>query len=427
MSGGKKVPEGRLARAARLAGLGVRTGVGFLRASGPSSEGDTLARATAETLGNLRGLAAKLGQMASYVDGIVPESHAAAYETALAGLRSAAPRSPWTDVKRTLEDELGKPVDDVFASFDTEPLASASIGQVHAARMRDGTRVAVKVQHAGIEAAMESDLANASMIEGLAKMAGAGRFDPKAMLEVVRARFREELDYLHEASNVDHFAKVHATDPRIVIPRVLHAVTTRRVLTTTFESGATFEDAIRADEPSRRAWANTLWRYVFRGNLVGGRFNADPHPGNYAFRPDGVVVFFDHGCIQTVDDAAREAAHALHLAALDGDEGRFRDRVPALVGSKPGRLEDAAVAYMKVAMQPLLHDRYRITRPYTADLLARMKTMAKAAKDAPKEEFFSMRPEQLFMNRLQFGFYSVLARLDVEGEYRAAERTFLAP
>ena len=173
----RDVPGGRLGRLTRLAQVGARTGASFLF----SRDGKGAAEQAAEVLGSLRGLAAKVGQMASYVDGMVPDEHRDNYEKAMTGLRAAAPASTPSAIMRVIEQELGKPVSELFASFDETPLASASIGQVHRATLPDGRAVAVKVQHPGIERAIESDLKNGSVLEGMLSMLGPRALNTKQM------------------------------------------------------------------------------------------------------------------------------------------------------------------------------------------------------------------------------------------------------
>jgi predicted unusual protein kinase regulating ubiquinone biosynthesis (AarF/ABC1/UbiB family) len=388
-----------------------------------------IAKQAANVLGNLRGLAAKLGQMASYVDGFVPEERRDAFEASLKVLRAQAPRSSASDIRRTIENELGAPIDRLFEAWDDEPIASASIGQVHRARLRgdlmEGIEVAVKVQHPGIERAVESDLASASILEGLGAMVGGRRFDTKGNLEVICARFREELDYGLEATRLAAFARIHEGDRHIVIPRLVPTRSSRRVLTTELLDGAALEDVASEAEASRRAWAQTLWRFVFKGNLVGGMFNADPHPGNYLFKDDGRIAFLDYGCVQVIPEDGRDAARSLHRAAVERNEDAFTHWLDVLIRSKPGELRELARAYTRHCFEPLFGSPYHITRPYAASLVTKMKHMGGAVRKLPDEQIFSMPPEMLFMNRLQFGFYSVLARLDVEVDYAEIERSFL--
>jgi predicted unusual protein kinase regulating ubiquinone biosynthesis (AarF/ABC1/UbiB family) len=418
--GSVKVPAGRLGRLARLAAAGVRSGAGMLL----ERDGSSGAKAAADALGTLRGLAAKVGQMASYVDGLVPEAQREAYEASMKALRAQAPRSSAAEIRAMVEEELAGPIDRLFADWDDAPVASASIGQVHRARLHDGLEVAVKVQHPGIVRAVESDLANAGMVEHLVGAFGGKRFDTRAMLRVVRERFREELDYVLEASRLSAFAELHAGDPAVRIPALVEGHSTRRVLTTAFARGLGFDDACLAPEASRRAWAEAMWRFVFKGTLVGGMLAADPHPGNYVFHEGGVVTFLDFGCVQPMGGTRRERAVRLHRAAIERDEEAFKLAVSAMIETVPGRLEDSARAYTRLCFAPLFESPYRITRRYAASLVEDMKTMALLARKIDKKEFFTLPSDMVFSNRLQFGFYSVLARFDVEVDYARVEAAF---
>jgi predicted unusual protein kinase regulating ubiquinone biosynthesis (AarF/ABC1/UbiB family) len=420
MSENRRIPESRLGRFARLAAMGVRTGAGML----VDKRGTSAAEHAAEVLGNLRGLAAKVGQMASYVDGLVPEQHAPAFEASLKALRAQAPRSSAQAIRALVEDELRAPIDTLFAEWDDVPIASASIGQVHRARLPDGREVAVKVQHPGIARAVESDLANASFLESFVGVLGGRRFDSRTLLEVVQTRFREELDYVREAGSIRTFAALHAGDPTVIVPVLVDACSSARVLTTELARGGTFEQACEAPETEREAWARTMWRFVFKGTLVGGLLNADPHPGNYVFHEGGRVTFLDYGCIQPIFDR-RLTAGKVHRAALARDEAAFAHAVTIMVASKPGPLEELAVSYTRKCFDVLFDSPYRITKPFAASLVDGMRDMALAARKVSEAEFFTMPAEMLFVNRLQFGFYSVLARLDVEVDYAEVERGFI--
>jgi predicted unusual protein kinase regulating ubiquinone biosynthesis (AarF/ABC1/UbiB family) len=417
----RKVPQGRLGRLARFATIGVRTGAGLLL----DRSGASGAKHAAEVLGTLRGLAAKVGQMASYIDGVVPEGQREAYEATMKALYAAAPRSSPALIRAQVEEELGAPMDRLFSRWIDEPLASASIGQVHVAEMHDGREVAVKVQHPGITRAVESDLSNAGFLEGLATAMGWERIDPKKILAVIRQRFREELDYRLEAERILRFADLHAGDPHVRIPALVTSHSTRSVLTTELARGASFEEACASAPDERSAWARTMWRFVFKGTMIGGILNADPHPGNYVFHPEGRVTFLDFGCVQELDGRHQELSRRVHLAALARDEAAFRRAVATLIRAKPGPLEDMAVAYTRRIFEPMFDSPYRITKNYAASLVGGMKEMGRLALSVKQHEWFAMPPDMVFINRLQFGFYSVLARMDVEVDYASVERGFL--
>jgi predicted unusual protein kinase regulating ubiquinone biosynthesis (AarF/ABC1/UbiB family) len=421
MSKDKGVPTGRLGRFVKLAGVGARASVDLLAQRGS----EKIAERTAEVLGNLRGLAAKLGQTASYVDGFVPETHRAVYEKALGALRTAAPHSSASAIRALVEEELGAPIAKLFATWADEPFASASIGQVHRAELPNGHVVAVKVQHPGIDRAIESDLSNVSLLEGFVGALGPRALNSGAVLEEVKTRFREELDYRLEAERQEQFRLLHAADAKISIPRVVRERSARRVLTMDLVHGATLEEAALASPEQRLSYAETLWRFVFKGNLVGGMFNADPHPGNYLFQPDGSVIFLDFGCIQPIRGDRIEAARDLHRAALKRDEPAFKRAAAVILESKGGSYEEAATAYSRRCFEPVFASPFRITTEFASSLVHEIKSVKEQlwAKD---KSFVQLPSGMLFMNRLQFGFYSVLARLDVTVDYAAIERQFLS-
>lgn len=421
MSSHSRVPSGRLSRLARLAAVGARIGVASLR------DGDALssARNAAIVLGRLRGLAAKVGQMMSYVDGFVPEGQQQVYEQALASLRANAARTSPGQARVVVEQELGASLRELFDTWEEEPIASASIGQVHRARLHDGTRVAVKVQHPDIAKAVESDLANAGVLEAMVETMVGSHFETGRLLEEAKQRFREELDYDLEACRQRSFARLHSGDAHVVVPRVIGSHSRRRVMTSELVDGLSLEQACGASEGERRAWAETMWRFVFRGNLVGGTFNADPHPGNYLFQPDGRVAFLDFGCVQPSRPKAHVWAVAAHRAALQRDDTALREVTLRLLDARPGRHADMVHAFMRACLDPLFSSPYRITRPYVAGLVRQLRASALESRKLAAHEFSAMPEGVLFMNRLQFGFYSVLARLDVAVDYAAVERGFI--
>jgi predicted unusual protein kinase regulating ubiquinone biosynthesis (AarF/ABC1/UbiB family) len=415
-------PTKRLTRLLRLAEVGARSGTALLYERGAESA----ARRAAEVLGNLRGLAAKVGQMASYVDGFVPEAQRELYQNALTQLQAAAPRSSPQAARALVEAELGQPIESAFQSWESEPFASASIGQVHRATLFDGRQVAVKVQHAGIEAAVESDLSNIGLLQGLVSGLGPKSLNARAVYDVIRARFREELDYRLEASNAAFFTELHRGDRQIHVPAVVLSHSRRRVLTTELTQGMTLDEASLQEEPLRRELARVLWRFVFKGNLIGGRFNADPHPGNYIFHPDGSISFLDFGCVQAFDPEHVTHSRAVHWAAIQRDEAGFRRHVVALLGTRGGSYEHHALGYSRHCFEPLFASPFRIDRAYVSELADWIGTLKKQmfAKDG---SFVQLPPNMVFLNRLQFGFYSVLARLNVSVDYAAVEREFLPP
>lgn len=417
----RTIPKGRLSRLTRLATLGAQTGVNLLT----SKDGSSAALKAAEVLGNLRGLAAKVGQMASYIDGAVPDAYRSAYETALVSLRAATQTSPPDAIRTAVERELGGKIEELFAVWEHEPFASASIGQVHRARLDDGRWVAVKVQHPGIEQAVESDLRNAGLIQAMAGTVLPRAVDTKRLFNDIRARFREELDYKREAENQRTFSRIHTGDVQILIPQVVSERSSRRVLTTELVAGATLEDAAKSTEEQRISYASTLWRFEFKGLLLHGIFNADPHPGNFLFQSGNRIAFLDFGCVQPMEERLRLAANVLHAAAVRRNESDFYSAVTQMLSTRGGSYERAISAYVRRCFQPIFDSPFRITSDYVKEVVLGIRALK--SELFAKDKSFVMPPRGLaFMNRLQFGFYSVLARLNVAVDYAEIERKILA-
>jgi len=410
-----------MGRFVRLAGLGARTSASLLF----SKTGESAAERAAEVLGTLRGVAAKVGQMASYVDGIVPEGQREAYELALRKLRDQAPTSSGAEIRALVERELGSSISDLFVDWEDEPVASASIGQVHRARLADGRVVAVKVQHPGIAKAVESDLENVGMLESMVGTLVGKGVNSRGILNEVKTRFREELDYRLEARRQTEFAQIFRGDPQIRVPQVVAERSSSSVLTSEFVTGVGLDEAAKYSEAERRAYAEALWRFVFKGNLVGGMFNADPHPGNYVFQPEGQIAFLDFGCVQPIHGGRLGPARALHRAACARDEAGFAQQVRVIMETRGGLYEDLAIAYSRRCFEPLFSSPYRVTREFVRQLVVEIGDM-KQVMFKKGGNFVPLPEGMVFMNRLQFGFYSVLARLDVEVDYAAVERAFMA-
>jgi len=422
MTDERNIPQGRLGRLARFAAAGARTGASLLL----DRDGDGAARRAAELLGTLRGVATKLGQMASYVDGVIPDGQRDVYETAMRGLQAAAPSSSWVSIRRRVEDELHAPLESLFDAFEERPLASASIGQVHRAMLKDGTAVVVKVQHPGIDRALESDLANTGLLEALLNAMGGRRINASAMFEELRTRFMEELDYSLEAQRQEQFAQFHTGDPTVRVPGVVATHSSQRVLTSTLATGMGFEAMLQTPEAERRKYAETMWRFVYKGNLLAGMFNADPHPGNYFFGENGVVTFLDFGCVQPIHQPLLTHARVLHDSALKRDEAAFSEAARLMSGTRPGRYGDMAVKFIRRCFEPVFSSPFRMTRPYAAELLHMLRAQAAESRTLADHEVTEMPKGILFLNRLNFGFYSVLARMDVTVDYAAVERAFMA-
>lgn len=418
-----RVPTGRLRRLAHLAKTSATTGVAMLK---QADDVATKVERTTEVLSNMRGMATKVGQMASYVDGVIPDQHRMVFEKSMAKLQSKAHTSTASDIRRVVEEDLGAPIAALFAEWEDEPLASASIGQVHRARLPDGRAVAVKVQHPGIGEALEADLDNGVVVKMAIDMLGMRRLEANRFHAEIRERFLEELDYRLEARRQAEFRGLHQDDPGIYVPEVHLDHTAPRVLTTELVSGKPFLVAIHAREQARAQYAATLWRFVYGSMVLGGWFNADPHPGNYLFGEDGRITFLDFGCVEEIPLLRRQTVVRMHRAAAAHDWATARQAGTVLLETRGGAYEERALDYLLQILRPVSESPFRFTPEYVRHVVQMFKDNFKDfGKGVEGDGFVPLPPGMIFLNRLQFGFYSILARLNAEVDYRAVEEGFL--
>ena len=240
------------------------------------------------------------------------------YHEELAKLQDAAPPVSSDAVEEVVTAELGQPVEEMFASFDREPLAAASIGQAHAATLRDGTEVVVKVRRPGVVEKIEEDL---RILQSLAVRANhrweiAEQYDVVALAQEFAQTLRAELDYVREARNAERFAENFADDPGVHVPRVFWETSTSRVLTLERLRGIKVSDveALDAAGIGRKELAERAARITLDMIFEHGFFHADPHPGNFFVEPDGTLGIIDFGMVGTVDERTQDQLAQLLLA-----------------------------------------------------------------------------------------------------------------
>jgi predicted unusual protein kinase regulating ubiquinone biosynthesis (AarF/ABC1/UbiB family) len=251
------------------------------------------AQDVADTLGTMKGVLMKIGQLASYVD----DSLTPPARRVLSRLQDSVPPMSAELAAGVIEAQLGAAPERIFKEWDPLPIAAASIGQVHRAITVDGQAVAVKVQYPGIAEAIAADLGNVALIRSLLKMAVPSQ-DVASLIEELRERISEELDYLREAENQRLFAAYFDGHPTIRVPKIIDELSTARVITSELSAGARFGEMLGWPQEEKDLAAETIYRFTFR-SLYGLRaFNGDPHPGNYLFEPDGRVTFLDFGLVK---------------------------------------------------------------------------------------------------------------------------------
>jgi predicted unusual protein kinase regulating ubiquinone biosynthesis (AarF/ABC1/UbiB family) len=421
------IPGGRLERTAPLVGLGART-VGEAAVSGLRSRltgADSTefhvrtAERYVELLGRSKGALMKAGQMLSFVSlgPAVPAEFQTIYQAALTRLRSAAPPMAPELARTVLERELGRRTESAFAEFDWEPLAAASIGQVHAARMHDGRAVAVKIQYPGVAAAIRADLKNTELIAtflglifGLSPT--KANFDIRGTAREMSARISEELDYRLEAANQAWFAEIYRGHPFIHVPWVNGELCTDRVLTQELVEGRSWSEALACEQHLRNQWSEAIFRFLFGSYHRFYMFYADPHPGNYLFHDDGSVSFLDFGCVKRFSREQAELMNTIVRECLRGNVGgTWRACVEGGFYRSSGSLTPEEVfAYWREPYEMYWGEQpFTITSEYVAAWIERRYSPSGASGNAFRG--LCAPGEYTIMGRIEVGSMSVLAGL----------------
>lgn len=269
----------------------------------------------------------KFGQMLSTRSDLLPPE----YLEELAKLQDAAPHVAWDDIQETIVEELGYEISEVFAEFDPEPLAAASIGQAHAAMTLDGQEVVVKVRRPGVVEQIHEDL---EILRNLAVNASrhwdvAEEYDLVGLVQEFSDSLRTELDYLLEAQHAEQFAANFASDPSVHIPKIFWGTTTSRVITMERLRGIKINDlaALDAAGIDRPALAERIVRINFKMMFEDGLFHADPHPGNFFIEAGGRIGLLDFGLVGRVDEETQRQLVHLLFAVTSRDTERLVDAV----------------------------------------------------------------------------------------------------
>ncbi|MGZ4680704.1 MAG: ABC1 kinase family protein, partial [Ilumatobacteraceae bacterium] len=373
--------------------------------------------AIADRLGNMKGAMMKLGQMASYVDEGLPEP----MRVALAELQSNAPPMSADLAAEVIERELGGPPEKVFVEWDPQPIASASIGQVHRAVVADPATgleraVAVKVQYPGVGAVIEADLRNASLLGAILKQ-GFGGLDPDEMVAEIRERLIEELDYTLEAVNQQAFAEFYRGHPFISVPEVIASHSTPRVLTTELVTGATWQEMVQWPQHERDLAGECLFRFVFRSLYGMRRFNGDPHPGNYLFHGGGRIAFLDFGLVKRfTDDEMATFVGMVKSAAYDHDASAFRGVVEEAGLLRRGApADDTAIGEYFSQFYESVRDDKVVT--WSSEYASRI-VRHTFDRTSPISQYATVPRAFVFIQRINLGLYALLGELRATGNYR---------
>ncbi len=418
---------GRLGRASKIARIGLTAASGAAKAGARSRFGDSdagvdhaaAAKRIADVLGEMKGAAMKIGQLISLVDMDLPPEVRTAYHDALAQLRDAAPPVDTDAIISVITESLGKPLDDLFATFDRTPLAAASIGQVHAATLHDGREVVVKVQYPGVAQAVRDDLANAEVFAPLARVFSPNQ-ELEPLLEELRERIEDELDYLREAQYQRAFANRYAGHPFIEVPGVVQELCSDVVLVSDRVHGRRFDDVVaEGDHELNQRVGEIIFRYAF-GSIGRFRlFNGDPHPGNYLVTETG-VAFLDYGSVKMFTRARHRSMREIETAAVHGDRAGFLAamRRSGFLPDDPQIDDEDVWQWFRLYMEPVL-----VEQPFT--FTSEFATRLLSATSDPRSPYYSMLrrlnmpADYLLLTRIHLGLNSVLGRLGASNDWTA--------
>ncbi|HZI38942.1 MAG TPA: AarF/ABC1/UbiB kinase family protein [Acidimicrobiia bacterium] len=438
---GPRVLVERARRSRRVAHLALRRSFALARLRARRAGDEELdafhvhtAEQVFELMGGLKGAIMKLGQMLSIVAENLPE----VYQQALRGLQQSAPPMAAHLVADVVKAELGQPPERAFFEFSPEPVAAASIGQVHRARLFDGTPVAVKVQYPGVDVAIRADLDNAFLLYSAARALAPG-IDPEPVVSELRERMGDELDYRIEAANQEEFRAAYDGHPWVRIPAVHREVSTARVLVSEWVSGRSFYELL--DEPQERRdrvgeqlfrfWAGSVSRMLL--------FNADPHPGNYFFEddgpgdrgvPEGKIWFLDFGLVKRFQTEEIENLKDRVLALRSGDDGAVIAAIQRHGWLRPGTKIDyqRMVQLARLSVLPLVdHRPFTYTREYISETIDAMFNIEGPYGDVIRQ--MTLPRNQLMLTRIHLGLGGLFTKLGATADWASIldEYLFDAP
>jgi aarF domain-containing kinase len=431
---GDELPRSRSTRALEMGTLGVKLAGNLLRAGALGLVATGLRRdqvwkdahgagaaMMVETLGKMRGVAAKFGQLLAQRPGSLPEE----YIEAMLALADRAPAMSYSLIKTQIIGQLGRSPAELFASFDKTPLAAASLGQVHRATLADGTALAVKVQYPAIGETLDADFANLGVLVGLLERIGSWTDIRDAFAEV-RERLTEELDYRREAANTRRFAALFEGQP-YVIPRVHDALSTEKVLTLDFVDGKNLRDYLATDPPQERRnhFGRLLMRATWYAEFEHAVLHVDPNPGNYLFRDDGRLGILDFGCVKEFRPGFLAGLKQLMTASTYQGDRELDDALVACGLARPDATAGPREFFRTMSRswaEPCTVETFDFGhRPYLERLVALQQVMLGKGPEV------SLSPDWIFFGRQVVGITYLLYKLGVNDRMRDEFSRFVPP
>jgi predicted unusual protein kinase regulating ubiquinone biosynthesis (AarF/ABC1/UbiB family) len=423
----KTLTSGRARRAVKMGSLASQVGSSYLWTSlrrpflnTARYEQELLdihlknARRVVEGSKHLRGAFMKLVQMLSMREDLLPGEAIDILRTT----QASVPPMDYRLISQQIRRELSKSPEQLFASFDTEAFAAASLGQVHRARLKSGEEVAVKVQYPGVDATVEQDLGNLKLLlrtfQAIAGDLMRQKIDTNTIYVELQERLREELDYVNEARNIDEFRRLLAGDDNVLIPRVIKHLSTRRVLTMSYIDGYRLADIFgEVADVQLRTWvARKYYELVWRQILEYGVLHTDPQPGNYLVTWHPRLGVLDFGSVRHFSESVRRASLQLAEAVTAHD-----DRSLAAALLKLGyidREQDPApmVRIIYILFEPVITD--RLYHPDEYDAVAKAATVGELAFE---HKLYKSPRHSIFLLRALIGLDGIMKGLGVKMNY----------
>ncbi len=422
---GRRVGRLRLARGRSAVQLVIRGGLRYagsaprlFAAAGEHRQQlrNDLALQTAEdvatTLGAMKGVLMKIGQLASYVDdGLSP-----AVRRTLSRLQDSVPPMSAELAAGVIREELGLPPEVAFARWDPEPIAAASIGQVHRAITHDGRAVAVKVQYPGIAETIAADLGNVALLRRMLRITAPAQ-DVDGLIEELRDRVLEELDYRREAENQRLVAAYYDGHPTISVPKIIDELSTRRLVTSELADGVRFAELAQWSQRERDLAAETIYRFTFRSLYDLHAFNGDPHPGNYLFHGGGRVTFLDFGLVKHFTaEELRPLVDMVRYLCVEQDPEGFRAGMVDAGFLRPdtplstGEVVEHMAVFYDTVRRP---GRRTITGDYASAVVRRFFDVR-----SPLAQWVSVPRSYVILQRINLGLFAILGELTATADWR---------
>ena len=368
-----------------------------------------------DTLGELKGAVMKIGQIASQTQDFLPKE----FSAALQKLQKEAPPVEFEVIRDQIKKELGSDPGKLFARFDREPYAAASIGQVHRARTKDGQEVIVKVQYPGVDKSVNSDLKHLRMTLKLGGLIKMPKESVDELFEEIQERLHEELDYEQEAEHLKRFRRFHRQHKGLMIPKVVDSLSSRRVLTLEYLEGDHIDsEALKAyDQSILNLIGKRMFRMLASQLFTFQVIHGDPHPGNFAFRPDGTIILYDFGCVKELKPEIVTAYRDAIVASIDEDYDAVDDALYRLGARMPDKPSPGA-SYYKV-WRDIFFEPFRGEDDYdfkASDIHLR------AAKHTPlffkHISYFKPPVDSLYIDRMVSGQFWIMKSLGVQQDFR---------